>query len=251
MQAGSGRGDAATPDERTGPAGDRHPAPPAAVAARLPLSWREVDVGALRVGLFAPADPDALLDALTQEEFDRSDQRMPYWALLWPSAKALAALVAEGDPLEGRRVLDLGCGVGLCGLAALRRGASVTFLDWEADAVTLALASADAAGLPRREGVVADWRSPPPMRPFDLVLAADVLYEERNAPGVAAFLASHVAEAGEAWVVDPGRRHAAGLEDAVRGAGLEIRSRDALPARDDATDLVRYRLGHARKASCA
>src|SRR5262245_32819015 len=45
-------------------------------------------------------DPDALLDALTQEEFDQSDGRMPYWATLWPSALALADVVLSA-PVSG------------------------------------------------------------------------------------------------------------------------------------------------------
>jgi predicted nicotinamide N-methyase len=199
-------------------------------------------------------DPDALLDTLTQEEFDKNDGRMPYWATLWPSALALADVVlgapaAGAGSLTGRRVLDLGCGLGLCGLAALARGARVTLLDWEADAVAIARAAAWAAGHGDVDAVVADWRAPPPLAPFDVVLGADVLYEERNAPAVAAFLAGHVAPGGEAWIVDPGRRHADRFEGVLAAAGLEIRAKTPLPPRDRVTTLVLWRVGHAAGAA--
>ena len=231
--------------EGTGDRWAAEPEPPGSVAQRIPLGWREVEIPPLRIGLFAPVDPDALLDDLTQEEFDRVDQRMPYWALLWPSAYAAAFAVASGGSLAGRRVLDLGCGLGLEGLAALHKGAHVTFLDWERDATIVAVASAHARGFTACEAVVADWRAPPPLAPFDLVLAADVLYEERNAPGVLAFLARHVAPGGEAWVTDPGRRHAEGFETRLASAGLVLAATERFPALGEAKSLVLWRLARA------
>src|SRR5436190_9304487 len=160
--------------ERSGTRGGRPLEPPPAlrsVSSAHALRWSEVALGARGLGLFTLADPDALLDTLTQEEFDRSDAKMPYWACLWPAAKALAEEVLVGPGLAGRRALDLGCGLGLVGLAALERGAHVTFLDWEPAAVLLARESAYAAGHSGVSTVVADWRSPPPLAPFDVVLA--------------------------------------------------------------------------------
>ena len=92
--------------------------------------WQATRLPSGVVEHWALADPDALLDDLTQAEFDRNDGRMPYWAVLWPSAMALATAVLGSEFPAGRRVLDLGCGLGLAGLAALHRGSDVTFLDW-------------------------------------------------------------------------------------------------------------------------
>lgn len=218
-------------------------------ASRFPIVRREIDLGTRRVSMFTLVDPDALLDALTQEEFDGSGGRMPYWGTVWPSALALAERVLRGPSLEGRRVLDLGCGLGLVGLAALERGAHVTFLDWEPEAVRLALASAHANGHgDRADGETADWRVPPPRQPFDLVLGADVLYEARNGPAVARFLADHVAASGEAWIADPGRLHARDfLEDAAR-AGLAHLGTDAVPGREGAARIDVHRFALAPSA---
>lgn len=224
--------------------------PPADLAACYPLVRREIDLGAGRVSLFTLADPDALLDTLTQEEFDRSDGRMPYWATLWPSALALGERVLAGPRLDGKRVLDLGSGLGLVGLAALARGAHVTFFDWEATAVRLALASAAANGHgARADGEASDWRVPPPHRPFDLVLGADVLYEARNGPAVARFLADHVADDGEAWIADPGRLHAKDfLADADR-AGLALLASEAMAGREGTLRIDVMRLAVRPRAA--
>src|SRR5437588_6114365 len=98
------------------------------VIAGLKVRWREFGSA---FGLWEPDDADALLDGMTQEEFERSDERMPYFSAIWASAESLVAHVLAGSPLNGMRVLDLGCGLGPCGFAAAARGARVTFLDWE------------------------------------------------------------------------------------------------------------------------
>ena len=224
---------------------DRPPKPPAGLADRFPLRWQELPLSRGVIGLFVLKDPDALLDALTQEEFDKNDARMPYWATVWPAALALADVIATGPRLDGKRVLDLGCGLGPVGLSALERGAQVTFLDWEADAVALACASASALDGASFDGISADWRSPPPMPRFDLVCAADVLYEARNGPAVAAFLAAHLSDGGEAWVADPDRLHAREFPADLPGSGLSLRATETLPPRDGATRLTLWRIGRA------
>lgn len=125
-----------------------------------------------------PRDSEALLD---EEAFDSSDEYLPYWAQLWPSAIALARAVGRRE-LGGRSVLELGCGLGLPGLAAAAGGARVTLTDWAPEAVVAARDNATRNGV-ALEAFVCDWRAPEALvarAPWDLVLLADVLYEERN-----------------------------------------------------------------------
>ncbi len=207
------------------------------VIAGLSVKWREVPspgsaAGGAAFGLWTVDDPDALLDQLTQAEFERSDERMPYFGMIWASGEALAAQLLAGPPLAGMRVLDLGCGLGLCGLAAATRGAHVTFLDWEPRALEIVAASAHQQGdLAARCGfVVGDWRTPPAFGPFDRILGADVLYERRNGPAVAALLAHHLGPGGEAWLTDPSRPQARDFPALARDAGLELLASETLPS---------------------
>jgi len=87
----------------------------------VPLPERELLV-------LAPRDGEALLS----EEAFAKDEFLPYWAELWPSAMALARVVAR-RPLTGRRVIELGCGLGLPALAAAAAGGRVLATDWAAD----------------------------------------------------------------------------------------------------------------------
>lgn len=159
-----------------------------------------VAIAGLELDLERPVDPEQLLD----EEAFASDEFLPYWAELWPSGVALAEHVGRLE-LIGKRVLELGCGLGLPALVAAARGADVTATDWAADAIALLERNASRNRLAVATHV-ADWRAPQLGR-FDLALAADVLYEERNvAPLVSALHACLTIE-GEAIVADPGRRH--------------------------------------------
>jgi predicted nicotinamide N-methyase len=144
-------------------------------------------VGEVTLSLLRPAAPEALLD----EDAFAHDEFLPYWAELWPAATALAN--ALPDRLDGVRVIELGCGLGLPSLVAAARGAVVTATDWADDAVELLARNAARNGLDVR-GQVRDWRMASTER-FDLALAADVLYEHRNIEPLAARLRELAPEA--------------------------------------------------------
>lgn len=151
----------------------------------------------------------------------------PYWAVLWRSGVALAREL-DGEPLRGLRVVELGCGLALPSIAAARAGAEVLATDACADALGLVARNAHANGL-RLETATVDWAEPDELLergPFDLVLAADVLYER---PSVAGLLSLLPRLAPEAWLADPGRPAAtAFLEQASRRWHVETRVRDVV-----------------------
>jgi predicted nicotinamide N-methyase len=148
--------------------------------------------------LLRPPSADELID----EAAFAVDEFLPYWAELWPSGVALAAYVGGLD-LRGSRVLELGAGLGLPSLAAALRGGDVLATDWAEDAVALLRANAARNGV-RLRAEVARWDEPAAFGSgWDLVLAADVLYEQRNAEQLLTLLPR--LEASEILVAEPGR----------------------------------------------
>ncbi len=165
----------------------------------------EVTAFSRTLDLMAPRSAE---DLLSEEDFDR-DERLPYWADLWPSSYALAdRLASESGRVAGAplRLLELGCGLGLVTIAALTAGFDVLATDYYADALLFTRANSWrvlGADAPVR---LVDWRSlPADLGTFDRVVAADVLYERRYTTIVADALARTLSPCGTALVADPGR----------------------------------------------
>jgi predicted nicotinamide N-methyase len=153
--------------------------------------------------LLRPPSADDLIDEAAFDE----DEFLPYWAELWPSGVALARVVA-GLELYGKRVLELGAGLGLPSLAAALRGGDVLAIDWAEDAVALLRDNAARNGISLRAECVR-WDEPGPLleeAPWDLVLGADVLYEQRNAERLLELLPRL---GGDLLLAEPGRPFAA------------------------------------------
>ena len=182
----------------------------------MQLVEEQIELGGRRLTVLRPPDAEALLGekAFEHEEF------LPYWAELWPSGLVLARAVGARR-LAGKRVLELGCGLALPSLAAATRGADVTATDWAPDAIALLRRNAGRNGLDVRARIVR-WEEPDVLvrdAPWDLVLAADVLYERRNVESLLELLPALGAEI---LLADPSRPHAvAFLEAAARTWTIE------------------------------
>lgn len=162
------------------------------------------------LSLLRPADPDAVAPDPVPGAAGVEELHPPHWARLWPSARALADAVdrAGASRLAGRRVLELGCGLGLPSLVAARCGAGpVLATDRSPAAVAWVAANARRSGL-RVESAVAAFDAPDPGiddRRWDLVLAADVLYGAAAADALTALLPRLTSRRGAVWLADPGR----------------------------------------------
>ena len=155
---------------------------------------------------------------------------VPYWARLWPSGRALATALDADPPARGARVLELGCGLGLPSVVAALAGAQVTATDGAPDAVAF---TAHALALNGVEATVAhaDWAvdgdTLAAAGPWDLVLAADVLYTRANVDEALRLLPRLVAPTGEVRLADPGRAGARHFLAAARASFfLTTRARD-------------------------
>jgi predicted nicotinamide N-methyase len=151
----------------------------------LDLVENVVELPERSLSILRPRDAEALLD----EEAFEHEEFLPYWAELWASGETLAQEVARRD-VAGLRIVELGCGLALPSLAAASGGAHVLATDWSPDAIALVGENARRNGL-ELETAIVRWSEPEALverAPWDLVLAADVLYERRNVDELLALL---------------------------------------------------------------
>jgi predicted nicotinamide N-methyase len=151
-----------------------------------------------------------------------------YWCRVWPAGLGLAAHVIDRfgrEGLEGRQVLDLGCGVGLIGIVCWRLGARVTFLDREAGALAAVRRNCRRNGLGPAQTIGGDWnhggeRLEPAA--YDLVVGGDVVYDDTEWPALGVGLMRTLRPGGLALLADPGWVADGKLRAAFRRSGFMV-----------------------------
>lgn len=193
------------------------------LAAELDRLRRDFDLAAVEVTIadraYRLVKPRSADDLLDEEAFAR-DERIPYWAELWPSALVAARWLA-GLSRPPSRVLELGCGLGLPSLVAAARGCRVLATDYYDESLRFVALQAALNGLPPPETRLLDWRRlPDATETFDLILGADVLYERPYPELIARIVSRCLAADGLAWITDPDRLHAARFPESCQRHGL-------------------------------
>jgi predicted nicotinamide N-methyase len=179
----------------------------------------EIRVGKASIRFTRVADPNQVLDDIVAEEDRRgkigelaveetelsAPLHLPYWAELWESARGIAAALGKMKLTHFTRVLDLGCGMGLGGVAAAALGARVTLADVESPALLFARLNCLSFGNRVRVRRL-NWRIDRLDEQFDLILGADILYETQQWQFLNEFWKAHLAPGGSVLLAEPGRQ---------------------------------------------
>lgn len=141
----------------------------------------------------------------TDADDDRPEPQPPYWAYAWAGGAVLARYILDRpETVAGRRVLDLGAGSGLVGIAAAKAGASAVIAA-EIDRNGVAAIRLNAAANDVTITIVDKDITTGPPPAVDLVLAGDVFYGHEVALRVILFLDRCLAAGIEVLVGDPRR----------------------------------------------
>ena len=188
------------------------------VRTDLPLAGRIVTI-------HHPRNADDLID----EAAFAVDERLPYWADVWPSARVLAERVASMS-VDERRFLELGCGSGLVSVAAAIAGFEITATDYYEEALRFTALNVLVNTGVLIETRAADWRRfPHDIGRFQLVVASDVLYEREHADLIAAVLDRTLSVRGSAIIADPGRLAAPDFVEQCKERGMPTAIADRVP----------------------
>ena len=172
----------------------------------------------LELTIVETVDAYALLDRLIDRE-PNCQQRFPYWAEVWPAALGLARWLFERRLPAGDAV-ELGCGLGLVGIALARLGWRVEATDYVEDALVFTVQNAvrNRAG-PGHRVAYLDWRHPVG-EPRECLVASDIAYERRDHPHLYRLLKSLLKPGGRFYLSDPRRPVAADFISGLRDRGF-------------------------------
>lgn len=134
------------------------------------------------------------------------------WSLfgqVWPSGRVLAEAMSD-FMVAGKRILEIGCGLGLSSLVLQRRGAEVIASDHHPLAETFLNHNAGLNGLRPMDYRDLAWAQPhPALGRFDLIIGSDILYERDHASLLSDLLHRHAKPHAELLITDPGRGNSA------------------------------------------
>lgn len=221
-----------------------------ALEARFDTAITDLAIGGRAVRILRPRNSD---DLIREEDFVM-DERLPYWADIWPSSTILAERFLRGELGGSRnggrlpRGLELGCGVGLVTTAAMIAGYDMVASDYYTDALAFTRANAFTALGRSPDARMIDWRHfPEDAGKLDLIVASDVLYEKEYARLLPGIFRDGLAPGGIAVVADPGRVGVPEFMESCEEAGLTIRSKAtyAFEAEEIKQQIDIYQIGRA------
>ncbi len=180
----------------------------------------------------------SLFDRLQFEDKDGEAKRLgissatwPLFGVVWPSSCVLAELMCCYK-IEGRRILEVGCGIGLASLILNHRGADITATDYHPEAERFLARN---VGLNHGEDIPfvrADWtKEDCGMGMFDLIVGSDLLYEEEHSEDLSNFIDRHSREQCEVIIIDPGRKQRTRFSKKMEALGYAFRR--SKPEKDD------------------
>lgn len=177
------------------------------LTSKFPVSLDDLAFGPHRFSFASISNPHDNIDQLMGREVNDDYQWEPFWAQAWPSAQSLATwMISEPnkDCWSERKVLDLGCGVGLNGCVAAAQGALVSFADYAEPSLLFAQYNSW-NWRDRVSCFVVDWHKDDMQQKFDIILGADIVYEQRNWQALDKFFRNHLSAGGRIVLTEPGR----------------------------------------------
>ncbi len=185
------------------------------------------------------ADEVTPLWLMTEADMARDRLAPPFWAFAWSGGQALARYVLDNPAIvTGKRVLDLACGSGLVGIAALQAGASTVIcndIDPYAEAATALNAELNTVNLAFLAG---DLLSGPPPD-IDIILAGDIAYEKPMLDAMLTFLRRARAQDIAVYVGDPNRTYFPKTGFALCWSGKVVTNADIEDAATKAANVWR------------
>ncbi len=212
------------------------------------IRYQTVEVGELDIHLRTLRDRQQYADASgVAEGLGITDALWPIFGVVWESSEMLAQLMLEQD-IQGKRILEVGCGMALASHVLNSRNADITATDYHPEVESFLFENVRlnaGRSIPFIRTGWADERSE--LGQFDLIIGSDLLYETEHAVQLAEFVDQHAKPCCEVLLIDPGRGHNAKFSKKMVSLGYSHEQTKAIPKSDTlpgySGQVLRYRRG--------
>lgn len=208
----------------------------------------DICLNSRRFSLSVVDEPDRYLEELSREDVEGT-LFLPYWTYLWESSIGLAEHLSDNSTiLTDKRILEIGCGYGLAGIVAAKVGAIVTFTDFEYDALQFARHNSQQNDVSTGTYVQMDWAAPCFQNGFDVILGADVIYEEKNWDPIIELLHNLLHPKGKAIFSEPKRKNADGFFERIQKNGFSFkRTTRTISLEQKTAEINIFQVKHAER----
>jgi predicted nicotinamide N-methyase len=188
----------------------------------LRLSYQTVEFGKIDIHVCTLRDTQEYFDPTgIAEKLGISSANWSLFGVIWPSSLVLAHYISDYY-IGSKRVLEIGCGMGLTSLLLNKNHANITATDYHPDAETFLQRNTCLNGGNDIDFEQANWaESTDKLGLFDLIIGSDILYEDQHIKLIAGFIDRHSKPMCEVIIVDPGRGRKNKLSVCMKGFGFE------------------------------
>lgn len=132
--------------------------------------------------------------------------KFPFWAKIWPASKAMSAfLQTETSYIKGKRVLEIGAGIGLPSFVIAKHCSEIIISDYASDAITLIEKNIKHLGLTNAKAMYLDWNNFPSNITADVLLLSDINYAPTEFNSLLILIQRFLAEGSTIIIVTPQR----------------------------------------------
>jgi predicted nicotinamide N-methyase len=169
---------------------------------RFGVRFEPVSIGGYTLDILQFADLEEYIDRLAEATREEQRLELPFWAKIWPTSILLSHSLLKMTPDPSRDMLEIGAGIGLCGLFAAKHGFRVTITDNEPDALLFAQINILKNSLQDRAAIdKVDFTTDRMERRFPLLIGSEVLYRENDYRPLIKFLQHHIEPSAEAAIM--------------------------------------------------
>ncbi|KMT63890.1 class I SAM-dependent methyltransferase [Catenovulum maritimum] len=160
-------------------------------------------------------------DEHVAENLGISSANWPFFGIIWPSGHVLAQTMTDFK-IEGKRILEIGCGLGLASLVLNNRHADISATDYHPEVESFLDKNAELNDDPKIPFIRTGWADEiTKLGQFDLIIGSDLLYEAQHIELLSNFIKQHANPTCEVILVDPGRGHHAKFSKKMVSLGFE------------------------------